>query len=149
MRIKSSVSKETEEMPDMGTSFTMIPRAFFKDEKYSCLSPHAMILYGLMRDRSLMSEKRPSFSDSDGTYVIYSRDDICSELGCGHGKAGKALKELQTYGLIIGKHQGRNKPNKYYVENIRAYLLAVLFNAPVTINNYYDAEVKYDFGICG
>ena len=102
----------------METSFLMIPRAFLKDEKYSGLSPHAMVLYGLMRDRSLMSEKRPAFNDDDGAYIIFRRDDICAALGCGHDKAGKILKELETYELVAVKRQGRNKPNKYYVENL-------------------------------
>ena len=102
----------------METSFLMIPRAFLKDEKYSGLSPHAMVLYGLMRDRSLMSEKRPAFNDDDGVYIIFRRDDICAALGCGHDKAGKILRELETYELVSVKRQGRNKPNKYYVENL-------------------------------
>jgi len=77
-----------------------------------------MILYGMMRDRSLMSEKRPNFTDDDGVYVIFRRDDICSTLRCGHDKAAKILNELETFGLISAKHQGRNRPNKYYVENL-------------------------------
>ena len=33
------------------------------------------------------------------------------------------------------------------IRNIKAYLLEALFNAPVTIGNYYSAKVNYDF--CG
>lgn len=32
------------------------------------------------------------------------------------------------------------------VRNIRAYLLTALYNAPITINNHYQAEVRHDFG---
>lgn len=32
------------------------------------------------------------------------------------------------------------------IKNIRAYLLTALYNAPVTINRYYQAEVQHDFG---
>lgn len=32
------------------------------------------------------------------------------------------------------------------VRNIRAYLLTALYNAPITINSYYQAEVQHDFG---
>lgn len=33
---------------------------------------------------------------------------------------------------------------KTEIRDIRSYLLKSLFNAPVTINHYYDAQVKYD-----
>lgn len=32
------------------------------------------------------------------------------------------------------------------VHNIRAYLLTALYNAPITINSHYQAEVRHDFG---
>ena len=32
------------------------------------------------------------------------------------------------------------------IRNIRAYLLTALYNAPTTINNYYQAAVQHDFG---
>lgn len=37
--------------------------------------------------------------------------------------------------------------NTTQVHNIRAYLLTALYNAPVTINSYYQAEVQHDFGL--
>ena len=37
--------------------------------------------------------------------------------------------------------------NTTRVRNIRAYLLTTLFNAPLTMNNYYQAEVQHDFGL--
>ncbi len=36
--------------------------------------------------------------------------------------------------------------NTTQVRNIRAYLLTALYNAPVTMSNYYQAEVQHDFG---
>lgn len=36
--------------------------------------------------------------------------------------------------------------NTTQVRNIRAYLLATLYNAPVTKSNYYQAAVQHDFG---
>lgn len=36
------------------------------------------------------------------------------------------------------------KRNTNRVENIKAYLLATLYNAPMTIDNYYRADVNYD-----
>lgn len=34
--------------------------------------------------------------------------------------------------------------NTTKVKNIRQYMLTVLYNAPVTINQFYDAEVRHD-----
>ena len=36
--------------------------------------------------------------------------------------------------------------NTTQIRNIRAYLLTALYNAPATINNYYQAAVQHDFG---
>ena len=36
--------------------------------------------------------------------------------------------------------------NSTDIRNIRAYLLTALYNAPTTINNYYQAAVQHDFG---
>lgn len=36
--------------------------------------------------------------------------------------------------------------NTTYIRNIKRYLLATLFNAPSTIDNYYSALVNHDFG---
>lgn len=36
--------------------------------------------------------------------------------------------------------------NSTQIRNIRAYLLTALYNAPVTINSYYTAAIRHDFG---
>lgn len=36
--------------------------------------------------------------------------------------------------------------NTTQIRNIRAYLLTALYNAPATINHYYQAEIQHDFG---
>lgn len=38
------------------------------------------------------------------------------------------------------------RSNTTQIRNIRAYLLTALYNAPVTISNYYQAAVQHDFG---
>lgn len=38
------------------------------------------------------------------------------------------------------------KRNTTKIRNIRAYLLTALYNAPITINQFYQAEVQHDFG---
>ena len=38
----------------------------------------------------------------------------------------------------------RMRENTTYVRNIKKYLLAALYNAPVTINSYYSSLVQHD-----
>ena len=38
------------------------------------------------------------------------------------------------------------KSNTTQVRNIKQYLLATLYNAPTTIDSYYAAQVRRDFG---
>ena len=40
------------------------------------------------------------------------------------------------------------KENTTQVRNIRQYLLATLYNAPLTMSNYYTARVQHDFNSC-
>nr|WP_275982148.1 DUF6017 domain-containing protein [Ohessyouella blattaphilus] len=37
------------------------------------------------------------------------------------------------------------KKNTTKVRNIKQYLMSVLYNAPVTMNHFYQAEVNHDF----
>ena len=38
------------------------------------------------------------------------------------------------------------KENSTQIRNIKQYLLATLYNAPVTVDNYYSAQVRRDMG---
>ena len=49
----------------------------------------------------------------------------------------KAAKRAPTRKLVIVESPGK-------VKNIKKYLLAALFNAPSTMNGYYQAEVNHD-----
>lgn len=40
------------------------------------------------------------------------------------------------------------KENTTQVRNIRQYLLATLYNAPLTMSNYYTARVQHDISLC-
>ena len=39
------------------------------------------------------------------------------------------------------------KANTSQIRNIRQYLLAALYNAPMTMNSYYEAQVNHDMAI--
>lgn len=38
------------------------------------------------------------------------------------------------------------KENSTQIRNIKQYLLATLYNAPVTVDSYYSAQVRHDMG---
>ena len=38
------------------------------------------------------------------------------------------------------------KENSTQIRNIKQYLLAILYNAPVTVDSYYSAQVRHEFG---
>ena len=54
-------------------------------------------------------------------------------------------KLLRINSLHIGYVFECLKKTTTYIRNIKRYLLATLFNAPSTIDNYYSALVKHDF----
>ena len=60
-------------------------------------------------------------------------------IGCGEFAAVETLAEIcKTY--VLHCMSG----NTTKVKNIKKYLLAALFNAPSTMNGYYQAEVNHD-----
>lgn len=38
------------------------------------------------------------------------------------------------------------KESSTQIRNIKQYLLATLYNAPVTVDSYYSAQVRHEFG---
>lgn len=94
--------------------FYKMPQALFSD-KYSQLSNDAKILYMLLLDRKSLSEKN-HFNDENGnTVVLYSNDEVCRKIGCGHDKATKLFRELEGANLLRRHRQGKGKPSFIYV----------------------------------
>ena len=61
-------------------------------------------------------------------------DDVCAVLGV---SKAFAYEHIQYVFFSLSKNTSK-------VKNIRQYMLTVLYNAPVTINQFYDAEVRHD-----
>ena len=80
------------------------------------LSPRAVIVYCVLADRAELSKGKEAFTDAQGNYIIYKREDICSLLGIGKRTADYALAELEDAGLLIRRQQGRNLPVKLYIQ---------------------------------
>ncbi len=92
----------------------------------------------------------PQDADMLGEIVSLMTDVMMTKNGtiriCGDDKPVEIIKN--RFMKLNSEHiryvlQGLND-NPVKVRNIKAYLLASLYNAPVTINNYYSALVNHD-----
>ena len=94
--------------------FYRIPKALITGEQFRDISCESKLLYGLMLDRLSLSMKNGWFDDLNRAYIVYTVEDIMSDLQCGNQKAGKLLQELeQKAELIKRKSQGLGKSSKY------------------------------------
>lgn len=76
------------------------------------------MLYALLLDRMGLSMRNGWLDEEGRVYIYYTLDEIQEDLNCGHDKAVKLLKELDTQngiGLIERIKQGQGKPAKIYV----------------------------------
>ena len=74
-------------------SFYRIPRQLITGEQFKKLSTDAKLLYGLLLDRMGLSAKNGWYDDQGRVYIYYTLDEIQADLGCGHEKAVKLLRE--------------------------------------------------------
>ena len=102
---------------DLAFKFFRIPKVLIEDSVYETLSPDAALLYGLLLDRACLSEQTPAFHDpAGGIYVVYTIQEICKKMCCGHDKASKLLRELEKHQLVRVNRSRKNKrANQIYV----------------------------------
>ena len=99
-------------------SFIRFPRLLMTGEEFRGLSTDAKMLYALLLDRMGLSMRNGWLDEEGRVYIYYTLDEIQEDLNCGHDKAVKLLKELDTQngiGLIERIKQGQGKPAKIYV----------------------------------
>ncbi len=98
-------------------SFYRVPKLLITSEYFKSISCEAKLLYGMALDRMSLSLKNHWLDNENRAYIYFSIDDIAELLGCGKNKAVKALRELETVGLIEKKRQGMGKSNVLYLKN--------------------------------
>ena len=103
-------------------TFVRVPKALFTNPRYKGLSVNAILLYGILLDRMCLSTKnKDRFIDRFGCVFVYcTLRDICEMLACGHDKATKTLRELEMFGLISRRQQGKGRPARIYVQKFIA-----------------------------
>lgn len=100
-------------------SFYRIPRLLITDPTFKKLSSGAKLLYGLLLDRMGLSARSGWYDEQSRVFIYYPLAEIEQDLGCGHDKATKLLRELDAatgIGLIERVKQGLGKPTRIYVK---------------------------------
>ena len=87
---------------DRNYSFIIIPKDLYYNPRYHTLSTEAKMMYGFFIDRTSLSYVNgPSWVNENGDFFIFYRQkEICERLHCGHDKASKIMKELESAELI-------------------------------------------------
>lgn len=112
----------------MNIKFIKLPKALFEGT-YTELSSDSKLLYSLLLDRSLLSEKN-SLTDDNGRVIVYfTNSEVCDKLKCSHDKATKLFRELERFKLICRHKQGKGKPDLIYVRQITRSEYSAVSNA--------------------
>ena len=98
-------------------SFIKIPKELVVGDAFASLSVQAKILYGILLDRMEMSGKNKWMDEENRVYIIYSLDEIQSDMNVSKHKAIDCLSELEDVGLIVRRKRGKGLPNQIYVKN--------------------------------
>ncbi len=101
-------------------TFLRIPKILITDERYKGLSSDAKLLYGLLLDRMSLSRKNNWLDQNNRVYIVYSIEEIMSDLCCSKPTVIKMMKELDSktgLGLIEKIRRGLGKPDIIYVKN--------------------------------
>ena len=96
---------------------------------YKTAKSDGKLLYSLLLDRSLLSEKN-SLTDDNGRVIVYfTNNEVCDKLKCSHDKATKLFRELERFKLICRHKQGKGKPDLIYVRQIARSEYSAVNNA--------------------
>ena len=92
--------------------FVPLPRFMIASE----YSINAKLLYGLLLNRTLLSQKSGWVSEDGNVYVIYTIKQMADDLNRSERTVKNALSELENAGLIIRVRQGWNRANRIFLQ---------------------------------
>ena len=78
-------------------------------------SINAKLLYGLLLNRTTLSQKSGWVSEDGNVYVIYTIKQMADDLDRSERKVKTALRELENAGLITRVRQGWNQTNRIFL----------------------------------
>ena len=96
-------------------TFYQFPQWLLKEEPYKNLGDKAKLMYMLLFDRRTLSIKNKWHDDNGQIYMYFTIEQFMQELNCSNKAVLKAKKELVEVGLLEEVRQGRNKPNRLYI----------------------------------
>ena len=108
--------KENEILTEV---FIQIPKALFENEKYCDLSATAILMYGLLKDRMLLSKKNKWVNDAGEIFFIFAQSELESKLNISHATCSKAMKELEQHELIERIRRGLGNPDYIFMGKIK------------------------------
>lgn len=79
------------------------------------LSSTAILLYGLLLDRSSLSRKNGYCDYGGWVYVVYAREDLAQLLGISVRMTSTCLQSLEKEGLIRRIRRSRKEGNRYFL----------------------------------
>lgn len=94
--------------------FYMIPKELFVNERYTSLSPIAILLYGILLDRLTLSIKNSWIDKNGNVYLIFTRKEIQKLLHISDKTCTKVFNELVETKLLLEKSQGKAKLKLLY-----------------------------------
>lgn len=91
--------------------FISLPRFMIASEH----SINAKLLYGLLLNRTMLSQKSGWVSEDGNVYVIYTIKQMADDLNRSERTVKTALNELENAGLITRVRQGWNRANRIFL----------------------------------
>jgi hypothetical protein len=100
---------------EMELRFYQMPKALFGNPIYKGLSLAAKAMYSILRDRMELSIQNDWYDEEGNIFSIYTVDEMAELIEIDRKTVIKYKKELVSYGLLVDKRMGFNKPNRLYV----------------------------------
>ena len=97
--------------------FFKFPKALITEPVFSGISMESKVLYGLMLDRMSLSRKEGWIDEKERVFIIYTIEQIKSDLHISNTPAVNILRELEETGLIEKVRRGQGRPSVIYVKN--------------------------------
>ena len=79
-------------------------------------SINSKLLYGLLLNRTMLSQKNGWESENGNVYVIYTIKQMANDLDRSERTVKTALRELENAGLITRVRQGWNQANRIFLQ---------------------------------
>lgn len=106
-----------DELPQI--HYFKIPTELVLNKQYKQLSLTAKLLYGLMLNRTSLSNKNKWINDKNEVYIYYSINNMMLDLNVSRNTVRKCIEDLKQYNLVDAEEVKHGKPVRYYLKRIK------------------------------